>query len=658
LEIDSDFNFKTTEMVTINAAFSDTFSNIPIKIFGSEYAELPDSQDLEDFTVGSGTTDSEGNLTIQVTVPLSCSYIVLKPGYIGLPEDIRVQITNGTATYDIDDLSAYSESAKIFSKASDEEYSFSSELPTRTLGTPATWLDNYWYFLDDTYSNTGVPASSFSINLDSDFLSDLNNSILKYNKETYNAEVLAGADVGTLDIDENAKVWMTFIHERAGFYNTLGYYTYTTSEGTPSSIGVSDITLVFPNASYSHGYNKCLESGDSIYIGEFPQDTSLGFVIIANGWEEGSSKGAYGKVRKVGQGIFYSEYALNPEEELDQQKHFSIIYHEDEQVFLVGVEDSEHSDNDKNFNDVVFAVKVDDVSSVGNTIGSHVSDVKDTDIDGVIDSLDAFPDDATRTTVETVSGTLSYEDLWPSIGDYDFNDLVVGYSYTLDGNADNQIVGITMKYTLLASGAGTPDGLAIAIPDEAGEYSTSSWERSDSSGYLAPTASYTNDGNRNILIFARQEHIMGYGIKQFINTESDKTYYDPQSISFYLNFSTPVDRDTLGEVPYDVFILISTVDYGVTREAHLPQYAPTVSADMTLMNTSEDTYNADTQRYYKSANNLPWAIHVPGDWDYPLEKKSIVDGYKYFGTWAESGGEDYSDWYMSKSDYINSENIY
>jgi LruC domain-containing protein len=76
------------------------------------------------------------------------------------------------------------------------------------------------------------------------------------------------------------------------------------------------------------------------------------------------------------------------------------------------------------------------------------------------------------------------------------------------------------------------------------------------------------------------------------------------------------------------------------------------------MNTSEDTYNADTQRYYKSANNLPWAIHVPGDWDYPLEKKSIVDGYKYFGTWAESGGEDYSDWYMSKSDYINSENIY
>ncbi len=56
----------------------------------------------------------------------------------------------------------------------------------------------------------------------------------------------------------------------------------------------------------------------------------------------------------------------------------------------------------------------------------------DTDGDGIANTLDMYPNDATRAfdnyyPSKTVFGTLAFEDLWPGKGDYDMNDLVVDY---------------------------------------------------------------------------------------------------------------------------------------------------------------------------------------------------------------------------------------
>jgi hypothetical protein len=37
-------------------------------------------------------------------------------------------------------------------------------------------------------------------------------------------------------------------------------------------------------------------------------------------------------------------------------------------------------------------------------------------------------------TTSFIYGTLAYEDLWPSKGDYDFNDLVVDYDFNIVKN--------------------------------------------------------------------------------------------------------------------------------------------------------------------------------------------------------------------------------
>ena len=82
----------------------------------------------------------------------------------------------------------------------------------------------------------------------------------------------------------------------------------------------------------------------------------------------------------------------------------------------------------ENFNDLLFYVSAnpwsgidpDDVPPVGGGCA-------DTDLDGVDDCNDDFPNDPERTTLNTYVGSLAYEDLWPSRGDYDYNDMVVDY---------------------------------------------------------------------------------------------------------------------------------------------------------------------------------------------------------------------------------------
>jgi len=456
--------------------------------------------------------------------------------------------------------------------------------------------DDYWWFIDDTYSNNGKPGSTVNLTIEDALLKDINNSIFAYSREKRSdQDFLDSLEVGFLDIKEDTDVWITFIHENAGFSNTLGYYTYSTTEGDPSEIPQEDVTIVFPNASYQRGNRGSLESGDSIYIGNIEEGTSIGFIVIANGWFSGTGNNPIGEVREEGhQGLYYSEYALNPESENDDKKHASIIYHEREDIFLVGMEDNKHTSYSYNFNDVVFAVVVDDVNSVKNIssiprIESNVDN--DRDGDGVLDSIDAYPDDASRTTTETLMGTLAFEDLWPKKGDYDFNDLVIRYTYDIDGNASNEIVSVNLSYKLVASGAGFPNGLALSLPLDVDEYEISDYTYSNSTEKTQPVVEqYNGTSGSQILIFKTQNDVMNYVSKPNPFNTGDNLELEPQSVEFSITFSDPVSRKLLGAVPYDVFILIDnaesdTIPEKSHREVHLTDFPPTPLANPYFFNT-------------------------------------------------------------------------
>ena len=78
------------------------------------------------------------------------------------------------------------------------------------------------------------------------------------------------------------------------------------------------------------------------------------------------------------------------------------------------------------------------------------------------------------------------------------------------------------------------------------------------------------------------------------------------------------------------------------REIHLIGKSPTAFADLGRLGTEDDNGGYATQR------GLPWAILLPDAWPWPAERTPVNEAHLEFVPWAESGGTEYTDWYLSK----------
>jgi LruC domain-containing protein len=81
----------------------------------------------------------------------------------------------------------------------------------------------------------------------------------------------------------------------------------------------------------------------------------------------------------------------------------------------------------------------------------------------VIDNSDDYPNDPSKAFNNYAYGSLAFEDMWPLRGDYDFNDLVVGYAINQVANGNGQIVQVDMDLEVRAVGAAYTNGLAFAF---------------------------------------------------------------------------------------------------------------------------------------------------------------------------------------------------
>ncbi len=86
----------------------------------------------------------------------------------------------------------------------------------------------------------------------------------------------------------------------------MGFYTYDINNQSSTAPQPEDITIIFPNASVL-GSGGGLQTGDKVKIGNFPAGTGIGWVLLANAWNLGSSS--------VGSGLWqlYSNPDYNPE---------------------------------------------------------------------------------------------------------------------------------------------------------------------------------------------------------------------------------------------------------------------------------------------------------------------------------------------------------
>jgi len=285
----------------------------------------------------------------------------------------------------------------------------------------------------------------------------------------------------------------------------------------------------------------------------------------------------------------------------------------------------------------------------------------DSDADGVTDLNDDYPMDDERAFDNYYPAydtyyTLAFEDRWPSKGDYDFNDIVIDYNYMQVTNASNELVDINGSFKLRAVGAGYHDGYGIQFPFGAPNYY--------SFNNHGNNTIYVDGGNTNAVVILFED---AFDIMQeppdtstWINTVEGEPYVTPVELEFTYTLGTPLSIagwPATDLPPYNPFIYIEN---DRQKEIHLADYAPTSKmAGTPYWGTGDDDSDPNTDRYFKTSNNLPWAINIAQSWNYPIELKQITWAYLFFADWAESGGTLHTDWYDSSvPENVNADNIY
>ncbi len=278
------------------------------------------------------------------------------------------------------------------------------------------------------------------------------------------------------------------------------------------------------------------------------------------------------------------------------------------------------------------------------------------------------PPDPPATTTVNFDGTLAYEDLWPGKGDYDFNDLIINYEFTVTKDDDDYVQSITGVFTVYAFGASFHNGFGYILPNVNPNQiiSVSGYEiQSGSIFTLAENGLEANQLNAaTVIVYDDSYNILahpGEGIG--VNTDETATYVSPESVVIQMVFfengsfasGGPVAFDDLDIGNFNPFIIVNQ-DRDV--EVHLLDFAPSNLADQTIFGTFHDDSDPAQQRYYTTSTNLPWALNLPVLFKYPSEKNEITAAYLKFAEWAESGGALSPEWYEAISGYRDDTKIY
>ena len=641
----------------ISRAFIGIYPEYPF----NEYGILTDS--LQRKRIFAGMTDDYGNVTAIVAPASTFDSLYIVPYYIGLAPLYVLPLTENNINLTIGGKNMHD----ITSGVSVAEIRSSRTPDVKFMGNGA------FYKLWGWSTSTGAYPSNFLEDDDvipSSLITSVNNSLPENSRvPNRNPEYLVDNMDANINLIDSAEVYITFVHEGAGYKNVFGYFTYPTDSPPNDPTEIRDPTIIFPNASSPNPLqpgNKLklwyLNEAKTAYSGVFPPNVSIGWFIIANGF----SQHLFWKNPPSPRILYYSIPSFNPEATAEKRKHNLLLFDSPTNKLILGFEDLNRTyswTSDEDFNDLVVYSTVSPITAI-NTNDYQESDdgVDDQDSDGVDDTNDDYPDDPNKAfnNYYPASGqysSLAFEDLWPARGDYDFNDMVVDYRYNTITNASNDAVEILVRTRVKAIGASYQNGLGIQFNVPKANVASVSGNLINES-FLSFNANGTESGQTNAVVIlcdnvSRVLLHPGSGIG--VNTSEGAPFVAPVEFTTTITFDSPQSTSTLGSAPFNPFIIVNK-NRGV--EIHLPNNEPTALADTSLFGTLSDDSDPSTGKYYVSDNYLPWALNIPSDWKHPIEKRIITNTYLKFENWATSRGESFDDWYKEKSVYRNTNFIY
>jgi LruC domain-containing protein len=628
------FLFKTTRDVGISIR---TLDNMDIPVPNIRVSVYNDYPDQGGHCIVSGATDVNGYYKVNYIFPVNLDSVVVATNAIGFVNAQKFSVRSGALNCLLGGKHAVAN--------------------LKDGGTFKSTLTNFYPM--GTYNSNGVPTYLTPANdpIDASMIQDINATLPEYiNLTVGHPQYFAPTNVQNMIIEAASDVWVTFVHEGAGYRNVLGYFRYNTGNPPATPASIDSIHVIFPNVSFG-GSGGGLSAGNRVHLGVFPPGTTLGWVLIADGFRNNTIT--------AGNWTVYSNKNLNPEANADKKQHVVLCNDIGRGKFLLSFEDQRRDGStDNDFNDAVFYVTANPIQAIQTTnIPLPNYTQVDTDGDGVSNTFDDYPTDATKAfnnfyPAEGTTGTLAFEDLWPSKGDYDLNDMVIGYSFNQVTNGQNKVVQIGATIILEAMGAGYKNGFGIQFPFSSSLVGSVSGTDIQES-YIVQNGNGTETGQSKatVIIFDNGYNLLPHpsGGGTGVNTTPGTIYVEPDTLNILINLTAPISLSEVGLPPYNPFLIVK-MDRG--REIHLINKPPTDLANLALFGTNSDDSQVSSGRYYVTKEDLPWALDISDIYDYPVEKTEITEVYLKFIPWVEGNGQTYYDWFQPKPGYRNLGNIY
>lgn len=274
------------------------------------------------------------------------------------------------------------------------------------------------------------------------------------------------------------------------------------------------------------------------------------------------------------------------------------------------------------------------VSSAGGnrSVGNFLDNFEiscDFDGDGVIDRWDDYPDDPNATTTsyfpESGKQILAFEDLWPYLGDFDFNDLVLSNQAVIKKNSSGKPLEASFTISIDAIGASYDNGFAMMLY-------TADKQAFANNIIQSVTGDVSLDpDNANGLIITND-------VFETINNRYQNNGIGAVGVPDTLHFTITFNENAADFIP-EIY-LFRTDERGL--EVHQSGYPRTASANPGYFTTGNDAGD------YKTANGLPWAMEIIIDGIYkcPVEKVDILFAYPQFESWVTSNGTNNPTWYL------------
>lgn len=546
-------------------------------------------------------TDESGKFNGKMNIPTSVKSVYLYTESWGLPRCMSLEVKDGMVNFNMADLGT----STVKTKNNTRYYDFQGTVPyvlnrNANLYSLCKWgeggsLNSEYMSLETQVGDETVGSLTQRLKniFNPDGIPNVDNMHLVTQSEVTNITVTQ--DGTALDV--------VFLNRDAEYNNSFGYYYYKTSEG--ANMSNMKKYIVFPNVSFSvyGGQLPILKCGSKVRLlyfdeqgnakKEFPAGYTVGWFIYADGYNQNENEIDIKKQVVSG----FANLLASNQVSGQQRQNFVSVKDEKSGKVIIGVEDGANN----SYCDLLFYVNASKA-------------IEDPDGRPVIK-----PDDGNEPekpdVIETKTGTLAFEDIWPDGGDYDMNDVIVEYNCAVSFDKKNQVTKIVDTFTPVHDGAVFANAFAYQI---------------DKGQFGKITSSATTEGIRTET--ETSSIIVCPNVKQ----AARKAYTVTREFA-----SGSFNKKDFKS--YNPYIIVKYAEGQRSRtEVHLPKHEATSFADLSLIGSGKDAYYVDKAGAYPFAIDIPIVNFIP-----VTEKSSIDTEYPYFKAWADSKGREYTDWYKS-----------